>query len=108
MKLRLIFLAVIHLMQLVHYSVAQPLIATELQCEHLVDPIGLDKTQPRLSWIVESNERNAYQVAYRILVASSLENLDTDVGDLWDTGKIQTNDTIGIMYGGSPLGSRQR
>ncbi|MCA9277597.1 MAG: family 78 glycoside hydrolase catalytic domain [Phycisphaerales bacterium] len=95
-------------MQLVHYSVAQPLIATELQCEHLVDPIGLDKTQPRLSWIVESNERNAYQVAYRILVASSLENLDTDVGDLWDTGKIQTNDTIGIMYGGSPLGSRQR
>ena len=43
----------------------------QLRCEYLENPLGIDATQPRLSWIVESNERGQKQTAYQIIVAGS-------------------------------------
>ncbi len=43
-----------------------------LRCEYLVNPLGIGVTQPRLSWIVRSEERGQVQTAYRILVADGL------------------------------------
>ncbi|HSZ56624.1 MAG TPA: family 78 glycoside hydrolase catalytic domain [Tepidisphaeraceae bacterium] len=79
-----------------------------LRCEHLVDPVGVDLKNPRLSWIVESGERNQRQSAYQILVASSEADLQQDRGNLWDSGKIQSNQTIDIVYAGKPLTVDQR
>jgi len=78
-----------------------------LRCEYLNDPAGIGETTPRLSWIVTSNERNQRQVAYRILVASSIEKLAHDEGDLWDSGQVESNKTVNILYAGKPLPSRQ-
>jgi len=48
-------------------------IATKnLRCEYLVNPLGIDVIQPRLSWEVNSNIREQKQTAYHILVASSI------------------------------------
>lgn len=60
-----------------------------LKCEYLVNPLGIDEPKPRLSWTLESDQRGQKQTAYHILVASSLKKLDKDVGDLWDSGKIE-------------------
>ena len=64
--------------------------------------------QPRLSWIVTSDRRGAAQSAYRILVASSAELLGQDAGDLWDSGRVASADTVLIPWAGSPLTSNQR
>ncbi len=82
--------------------------AGRLRCEYLENPLGIDANPPRLSWIVESGERGAKQTACRILVASTPENLTADQGDLWDSGKMDSSDSVLIPYAGRALGSRQR
>jgi alpha-L-rhamnosidase len=84
------------------------LAASTLRCEYLVEPLAIDASEPRLSWTVESNLRGAKQTAYQILVASSAANLAAGKGDLWDTGKVASNQTIQIAYAGKPLTSRQQ
>ena len=84
------------------------LLPTYLRCEYLVDPLGIDQTTPRLSWIVESGERGQRQTAYCLLVASSEKILRQDRGDLWDPGKIASDETICAVYQGQPLRSHQR
>jgi len=79
-----------------------------LRCEYLVDPLGIDTPQPRLSWVLESTTRGEKQTAYRILAASSMKLLDDGKGDLWDTGKVEGDVTCQIAYNGTKLGSRAR
>jgi alpha-L-rhamnosidase len=80
----------------------------DLRCEYLTDPIGIDVIKPRLSWICESSQRGQKQTAYRLLVASSRDKLDKNVGDLWDSGKVKSNRSIHNVYAGKPLKSRMR
>jgi len=79
---------------------------TNLRCEYLTDPLGIDATQPRLSWVIESDRRGERQTAYQILVASSDELLKNDMGDLWDSGKVASDQSIHMEYVGKPLESR--
>src|SRR5579859_7301178 len=79
-----------------------------LRCEYLMNPAGIDATNPRLSWVIDSTRRGEQQMAYQILVASSPELLATNNGDLWDTGKVQSDETCQIAYHGQSLTSRQR
>jgi alpha-L-rhamnosidase len=77
----------------------------KLRCEYLINPLGIDIVNPRLSWILESDERNQKQMAYQILVASTDALLQQDAGDLWDTGKIESDQSNQIAYQGKPLKS---
>ena len=79
----------------------------QLRCEYLKDPLGIDAAQPRLSWIVDSDQRGQCQTAYQVLVATSPERLQQNEGDLWDSGKMASDETAQIAYAGKPLGSRQ-
>src|SRR6185436_14005092 len=56
---------------------------SDLRCEYLANPQGIDATQPRLSWILNSEERGQRQIAYQVLVASTPAKLAQDHGDLW-------------------------
>ncbi len=78
-----------------------------LRCEYAVNPMGVDAPNPRLFWTVESKERGQKQTAYEILAASSPELLAQDKGDLWDSGKVASEETIQIPYVGRPLESSQ-
>lgn len=80
---------------------------TELKCEYRTNPFGLDQTRPRLSWIPEGEGRWRKQTAYQILVASSREMLDQDRGDLWDSQKVLSEETVNIPYQGNSLRSKQ-
>ena len=81
---------------------------TGLRTEYLETPIGLDEVQPRLSWRLESNGRGERQSAYRILVATEPARLEVGAADLWDSGRVASDRTSHIIYGGEPLRSRQR
>src|SRR2546423_956801 len=80
----------------------------DLKCEYRINPIGIDTTRPRLSWILESSERGQTQTAYQILAATAPEKLSSGKGDLWDTGKVPSSQSVHVIYAGKPLGSSQR
>jgi alpha-L-rhamnosidase len=76
-----------------------------LRCEYLVNPLGIDVEKPRLSWISVESARGWRQSAYQILAASTPENLRKDAGDLWDSGKVNTDQSTWVTYAGKPLTS---
>lgn len=78
----------------------------QLRCEYLENPLGIDVAQPRLSWVLDSAVRGEKQTAYQILVASSAEELKKDHGDLWDSGKMGSDQTTFVAYAGKTLASR--
>ena len=84
---------------------AAPARVVELRCEGLKDPLGIDFTVPRLSWIMESDTRGARQSAYQVLAASSAEKLKAGTGDLWDSGKVASDQSVLVPYAGRPLAS---
>lgn len=93
---------------LLSVSTAAALEPTALRCEYRESPQGIDTVKPRLSWKVVSKDRRQFQEAYRILVASSPQILADGKGDLWDSGKVSSDQTLFIEYGGKPLSSRRQ
>ncbi len=75
----------------------------DLRTEQLKNPVGIDIRQPRLGWRIESGEQNVVQTAYHILVASSPKLLAQDKGDVWDSGKIESDASQWIAYQGASL-----
>ena len=61
-------------------------ILTNLKCEMLMDPLGIDIKAPSLSWEISGNERGIEQTAYQVIVASSINQLNKNEGDLWNSG----------------------
>jgi hypothetical protein len=89
-------------------AVAQQLRVDRLRCEYAENPLGVDVPRPRLSWIVESDVRGQRQTAYRILVASTAKRLAQDQGDMWDSGRVESDETLHIPYQGSDLRTSQQ
>ena len=85
----------------------QQFIVTDLRSDYRQNPIGLDKS-PQLSWKLEASQRRTVQTAYQIIVSSSVENLSANNGDIWDSGKVNSSESVGILYNGAELVSRQR
>lgn len=79
-----------------------------LRCEYLVNPLGLGIVQPRLSWEMRDDRRGARQSAYQVLVASATDKLTEHAADLWNSGRVESDQSIHVEYAGKPLGSRQR
>lgn len=79
-----------------------------LRCEYAESPLGVDVAAPRLFWKLESRARSARQTAYQVLVASRRETLASGTGDLWDSGKVNSDESTQISYGGKPLRSSQQ
>ncbi len=79
-----------------------------LRCELRPDPLGIDELQPRVSWRLNDSRRGAAQTAFQVVVASELELLQGRTADLWDSGKIDSDQSVAVTYAGRPLVSRQR
>lgn len=84
---------------------ADRLSAVFLRCENRLDPLGIDVLQPRLSWTLISKERGQVQTAYHIQAASKLDLLKDGQADLWDSGRVESSQTFGIVYAGRKLQS---
>src|ERR1700690_3923025 len=75
----------------------------DLRCEYQAAPLAIESPRPRLSWQLQAADRvrrDLRQTGYRILVASSGALLALERGDLWDTGRISSGETIQIPYAG--------
>ncbi|RYD80066.1 MAG: alpha-L-rhamnosidase, partial [Sphingobacteriales bacterium] len=82
---------------------AQDVKVAGLSCGYRNNPIGIDFVSPELSWKLQSSKRNVMQTAYQVLVASSLANLNKNIGDFWDTKRVNSGQSIQIQYAGTKL-----
>jgi alpha-L-rhamnosidase len=87
------------------YSADGPQPPSNLRCEYLKDPLGIDVRQPRLGWVLAHTERAQTQSAYQVLVAARLALLDQNKPDQWDSGKVASEESTQVVYGGKPLES---
>lgn len=85
-----------------------PTTVHRLRCEYLKNPLGLGVKAPRLSWELLAERRGCRQTAYQLQVAESSENLKAGSELLWDSGKVESDESIHRVYGGPELRSRQR
>ena len=86
-------------------NVAATLAPADLRCDYAVNPLGVDSPAPRLFWKLQSDKNGQRQSAWEILAASSAKNLARDNGDLWDSGRVASAETIQIPYAGKKLDS---
>ena len=80
---------------------------TQLRCMHLENPLGVEDTAPHFRWILESSKENQTQSAYQVIVASTPAKLAENEGDLWDSGKVMSDQQYHIRYAGEDLSPRQ-
>ncbi len=79
-----------------------------LRCEYRTDPLGIYETSPRLSWSLESEGRAQIQSAYRVLVAANEADLESEQNLLWDSGRVESDRSAGVVYEGGALRTGSR
>jgi alpha-L-rhamnosidase len=86
-----------------------------LQCDSLSTPLGDDTKKPLFSWKLQDGRFGAKQTAYRILVASNPDLLKTsplhankNKDAVWDSGRVESDRSTGILYGGQALTAETR
>ncbi len=87
---------------------AAPCMPVLLKCEYSVNPLGIDVSNPRLSWLIQDERRGAVQTAYQVMVGSDSSALLQGNTDAWNSGKIASDKTNSIQYNGSALVSRKK
>jgi alpha-L-rhamnosidase len=81
---------------------------TDLKCEYATNPIGLDIPTPLFNWQIQSEKRGVKQTAYQLIIAGSPEDLVSRNNIIWDSGKVISQKSAGILYAGPELESRRR
>lgn len=79
-----------------------------LRCEHLENPLGIDTATPRLSWQLRAHRSGTEQGRYRILAASSEDALLAGNPDVWDSGTVDSDDSVLVPWVGPEVRHRQR
>jgi alpha-L-rhamnosidase len=80
----------------------------KLECESLPTPLGMDTPLPRLSWQIRDTRFGAVQTAYQIQIASSASALVSGKGDIWDSGRVESEASRNIVYAGPALEPSKR
>lgn len=79
-----------------------------LQVDNLDRPLGIDDLTPRFSWQLNDSTRGALQTAYRVLVASRPELLEDGKADVWDSGKVDSGQSLNVKYAGPAIKASTR
>lgn len=73
--------------------------------EGFKDPLGFYDAEPVMSWKLPASGAGKAQRAYQVVAATSADRLP-DRPDLWDSGKVESEQSVYVPYGGAPLSSR--
>jgi alpha-L-rhamnosidase len=76
-----------------------------LRTEYAGNPLGIDTPKPRLSWQMQGEGRGVEQSAYQVRVASSEQGLRAGQQLIWDSGRVNSAESVNRPYGGPPLQS---
>ena len=84
-----------------------PAAGTLTVSEGFSNPMGFYDATPTFSWQLPADGSVKRQSAYRVVAASSPDLLP-DRADLWDSGRVESSQSIWVPYQGQALESRQR
>ncbi len=84
-------------------GITQQLVVHHLQCEYKTNPIAINNTVPVFSWQIQSVKRNVTQTAFRLLVADDISLLKSNIGNIWDSKKIMTDNSTQVLFKGKTL-----
>lgn len=79
-----------------------------LECEYVTNPMGIDMKNPRFSWKIISDQRGLFQNAYEVIVGESLSEVVSELGNSWNSGRINSSSSSHIEYQGVPLKSNTK
>jgi len=79
-----------------------------LICEYKVNPIAVDAANPRLSWKLITQDRNIQQTYYEIRVGTNAVSLTKGQNLIWTSGKVPSDESAHVYYGGPMLTSREK
>jgi alpha-L-rhamnosidase len=102
-SIRIIVLIIVSLFGLWSCGDVNEVTVTNLTCEYQTNPLGIDVLQPRFSWQLESAARNKKQASYQILVSENPVNLKKDTGEIWDSKRINSDQSLLIPFAGKKL-----
>lgn len=97
--LRKLFLAITAFLTLLPAGAQE---ITRLTTEYMDRPMGIDVKQPVFGWQMQSDRYGAAQTAYRIVMASSEENLENGTYT-YDSGTVSSPASVYIKYNGPEL-----
>lgn len=87
---------------------APQIAVTGLTVDHVAHPLAVDDPAPMLAWQLGGTERGILQTAYEVSVAGSRQLLDEDQPDLWNSGRVASDESTGIAYAGAALAHGER
>jgi alpha-L-rhamnosidase len=99
------FIAVCTILLLGCQENPQSLQLTGLATESHINPSGIDNPNPRFSWKIESKGFDQGQTAYQVLVASSEAKLNETEADIWNSGKVESSQSLFVPIAGAGLES---
>ena len=76
-------------------------------CENKINPFGVNLSKIHFSWQAENIKRGFFQSAYQIVIASSEKKLLQDEIDVYNSGKVEKNESINVLYKGKKLHAGQ-
>ncbi|HTN68432.1 MAG TPA: family 78 glycoside hydrolase catalytic domain [Dysgonamonadaceae bacterium] len=100
-------LLVFFMLSIISCTKSDSLLISDTQCNNLYDPIGINTLKPSFRWKNTSSRQGASQAAYQVIVASDVKKLNESKADFWDSGKIESSQSIAVDYQGKPLSSGQ-
>jgi len=75
----------------------------DTKCGNLEAPVGVSKERLTFSWKLKSDQLNVMQSGYQILVADDLKKLKSDEGNIWNSGKVESDASLQVAYDGKSL-----
>ncbi len=82
---------------------AQQSTVFDLTCEYRNNPIGVEAKKPSLSWKIRSSQKNVLQTFYQIIVSDDVAVVNQNRGNVWDSGKINSAQSLQINFAGREL-----
>ena len=82
---------------------------TNIRLNQLVTTTGHYQTAeirnatPCLGWVLKNDKPNIVQIAYRILLATSVKLLEEGKADMWDSGRVESDNSVAVPYAGKVL-----
>jgi alpha-L-rhamnosidase len=78
--------------------------ARNLRCEYMTQAI-ISKTSPRFSWELNSTQSEQWQTAWQLIVSDQKAKLDEGKGTVWNSGKIEGDQSFSVKWKGDRLES---
>ncbi|HZC25532.1 MAG TPA: hypothetical protein VE287_00830, partial [Actinopolymorphaceae bacterium] len=78
-----------------------------LRTEYAENPIGIDETRPRFSWLLRVGGADGVggQAAYQVVVGTDLVEVRNGQGGCWDSGRVESAATGQVEFDGAELRS---